>query len=253
MSLAEIYIERCLLPEAAEQLRETGDEELVLAYLRQQIRDRFPDYEGTEALYLQQVRQACGDGIDPVKAAPGEPPVPARRTRTAPKPPPAALPRQAKLNFRLIDDDRLDLADRIILSFTWKWAWINFRRTKQGVPLKAVNAYRVRRATRLRHSTIVASLARLRGLGYLDAKLEPFVKHERLLKGGDGKALYRKLTWERGSAGIRLCVFRAVVETNKKKCTAGWFRKALGISRRTYYRYRAAVTGGTADGTGDTP
>ena len=173
----------------------------------------------------------------------------------APTPTETAKPKRSytpsktkKLNFRfLCGVDGLDLDGRIIYSYLWKWAWINSKRTKKNIPTKAVNVRRIRKATGLRPKTINDSLAALRSFGLIDERLQPFTKDRRYMGS------YRKLRWEKNKLHIRFNVFVAMEETNPTRKSAGWYRMALGMPKRTYYRWKSVVTGGTKKVTGGTP
>jgi len=149
-----------------------------------------------------------------------------------------AKPKLRRLYFRLIKDPSLDLASRIIYSYLWKWAFINYKSVKNPkYSYKPVTIRRVRRATGFRDTTIKSKLSILTSKGYLDSKMEPYKKHENLFRCVDGNCSFRKIEWtERGS--LKAIVAKAFVAGTKKKCTNRYFAICLGINRRTVSRIR---------------
>ena len=62
--------------------------------------------------------------------------------------------------------------------------------------------------------------------------------------------MYRAvLAARRGGGSLASKLFAAMAKSNRderRKCTAGWYRKAMGIPRRTYYNLVKNVRFGTA-------
>lgn len=137
------------------------------------------------------------------------------------------------LNYRLIDDPTLKLADRIILSYIYKWNYWNRRRKAEGRPEKPLTVYRFRKLLGWRTETIQKSLIMLETSGYITAQVEVAIRKN------DPRYLgFRKLKWDK-DLGPRFGVFEGLMKTNKpgREVNATWLTRVLGISRRTAYNW----------------
>ena len=177
-------------------------------------------------------------------------PEPEVTATSAPKATPAA--KVMSLAFRLVQDERLSLTDRIVFSLAWKWAYCNRRRRK------LVSIAKYRRATGFRSATIKASLQRLVAYGYVCDDHEPLVSKDKstyTLNNGVKYLGHRKVEWL-NDGDIRRYMFLGLWHTNRKEYQSkpAWLSKALGVSRRTAFRYIKSLRGtdGTRVGTDGT-
>jgi hypothetical protein len=133
-----------------------------------------------------------------------------------------AKPKPRSLSFQRIDDDSLDLTDRIILSLCHQFAYSNQLR-----PPKPVTLRRLRKVTSCRHATVTRSISKLRERGYLDG-FSPLAKDQRY-RG------FAKLRWTPTGRGIDRDVFDAYCDAIGKKHNASYATRYTGVSRRTYF------------------
>ena len=150
------------------------------------------------------------------------------------------------INWRRIEDPRLNFNDRIIFSILWSWAYKNGKKRKH----KPLTNYRIKKATGFRLSVIAKSVAKLQALKYINDKHETLItKHEKQYTLNNGAILkkgYTKVVWrttEDERHDIKQIVAQAVIAQIGKKVRAGWIIKALGVSRRTAYTYLATGYG----------
>jgi hypothetical protein len=138
-----------------------------------------------------------------------------------------------KLAFQRIDDDALNLTDRVILSLCHQYAYSNSRRVESKKPPKPVTFRRLRKAITSDHRTVKASIDRLRERGYLDG-FEPLPKDERY-RG------FQKLEWKPSGQPTSWDVYDAYVSAITKRHNAAYATKFTGVSRRTYFNRRKRV------------
>lgn len=146
--------------------------------------------------------------------------------------------KQRTLNFRFLNDPTLNLASRIVYSYLWKWARINFLSNTKPAKFtyKPVTNKRIIRATGFNLKTVRDTIQNLKQRGYLDKRLEPFQGHPAIMWSKDKKvALNRPLKWT-GNKDIKRTIAKLFIETHPKKVSAGYFVKVLGISRSTCFR-----------------
>jgi hypothetical protein len=148
------------------------------------------------------------------------------------------------LNFRRIADDALRLNDRVVFSFVWKWAWGNRKRREEKRKTVAISARRLQRYTGYNLVTIKHSVELLRARGYLVNDWDVAEDHPNLRPGywkcplhaytDQDRTRYRFL-W-----GINQEIYmwiRDYEDTHQKYHTANWWRKVMGVSRRTVFNW----------------
>lgn len=142
------------------------------------------------------------------------------------------------VNFRHIDDDRLSLADRIVLTFAYAWNFQNKKRGENGKKPRPTSLHRFRATLGMRRTTIKECLKTLTAFGYLTTAGIPIEDHSSIRKRTNGKPEYTKMTLDLGG-DIALAVFKEMRAKNYgRDLKPAWWKKALGISRATFFRLK---------------
>ena len=153
------------------------------------------------------------------------------------------------LYFRLIKDPSLDLNTRILYTYLFKWANVNHlaKSKPDRYTFKPITKRRMLRATGFNWKTISKCLNTLISKKYVDARYAPLLNNPNLMKSADGKVVqYRKLQWE-GKTDIKRKVAKAFIRSQDeiKSVSPNYFVTVLGLSRRSVFRMKQALTVGT--------